>query len=94
MKDLDLSIVIPTYNRHNYLKRTLKYWNNKEAIIHVLDGSDKPLPIKIIRSFGQNIKYHYLKLSLIERIGYSQKLINTKYVALLSDDEFYLGKSS
>tara|TARA_B100000575_G_scaffold215503_1_gene176211 strand:- start:1956 stop:3020 length:1065 start_codon:yes stop_codon:yes gene_type:complete len=93
MKDLDLSIVIPTYNRHNYLIRTLKYWNDKEVIVHVLDGSDKPLPKNIIKTFSQNINYHYLKLSLIERIGYSQKLINTKYVALLSDDEFYLTKS-
>jgi len=93
MNELDLSIIIPTYNRHNFLIRTLKYWANKKIIIHVLDGSMKPLAKDILISLSNNINYHHLPIGLLERISYSQNIIKTKYVALLSDDEFYLTSS-
>ena len=35
-----LTIVIFSYNRHKYLKRTIKYWSKYQAKILVLDGSD------------------------------------------------------
>ena len=35
-----LTIVIISYNRHKYLKRTISYWQNYNAKVVVLDGSD------------------------------------------------------
>ena len=38
-----LTIVIFTYNRHKYLKRTINYWSNYKVKLLILDGSDVEL---------------------------------------------------
>jgi len=86
----DLTLIIPSYNRHDYLIRNLKYWSGRGPIIYALDGSDKPLSENIIQSFGANINYLYLPIPFVQRINKARSLHNTKYVALLADDDYYL----
>ena len=38
-----LTIVIFSYNRHKYLKQTIKYWLDYNINLVVLDGSDERL---------------------------------------------------
>ena len=36
-----LTIIIFTYNRHQYLRRALDHWCNYNSKVVILDGSDK-----------------------------------------------------
>jgi glycosyltransferase domain-containing protein len=85
-----LTIVIPTFNRQDYLIRNMSYWSNREAKIIIIDGSIKSIPQKTIKNFGLNIQYIHYPAPMIQRIDKSRSLIKTEYVALLGDDEFFL----
>ena len=50
-----LTIVIFTYNRHKYLKRTVKYWLNYNIKLLILDGSQVKLEDSCLKS--KNITY-------------------------------------
>ena len=82
-----LTIVIFSYNRHKYLKRTIKYWSNYNVQLLVLDGSDSRLIDDCISS--KNIKYVYDPVSLYSRLLNSADYINTEFMILGCDDEFY-----
>ena len=43
-----LTIVILTYNRPKYLKRTIKYWLNYNIKLLIIDGSDFKLDDPIL----------------------------------------------
>lgn len=83
-----LTIVIFTYNRHKYLKRTVKYWLNYNIKLLILDGSDEKLDDPCLEE--KNIKYVHNPKSLHERLLSSIDYINTEYMILACDDEFYL----
>ena len=92
-KKIDLSnltLVMPTCNRQNFAIRNMKYWSNTNVKLIVLDDSPKPIDQSKIQSVGKNIIYVHLEKSWAERIMCSFDLINTKYVQLIGDDEFYI----
>ena len=84
----NLTIVIPTHNRHKYLKRTIKYWANCGAKLLVLDGSDIKLEDPSLKE--KNTKYIYNPNNFYNRLLSSIKYIDTEFMILGSDDEFYL----
>lgn len=86
----DLTIVIPTYCRHQYVIRSIEFWSKTEVTLLVFDGSDFPIDESIVRKFSANISYYHMPGSLHKRLETAGKLINTKYVVLLSDDEFFI----
>jgi len=86
----DLTIVIPTFNRHEFLLRTVKYWSSTNCSIIVMDGGQFPLSENIIEKFNKNISYFHSNDSFSERLYQASKLIKTKYVILSSDDEFFI----
>ena len=83
-----LTIVIFTYNRHKYLKRTLKYWSSYDVKILVLDGSHIKFEDQCLDN--KNIKYVYDTRSLYDRLLSSVNFIDTEFMILACDDEFYL----
>ncbi|OUX38011.1 MAG: hypothetical protein CBE33_01810 [Candidatus Pelagibacter sp. TMED273] len=83
-----LTIVIFSYNRHKYLKRTIKYWSKYQAKILVLDGSDTKLEDPCLNI--KDIKYIYDPRSIYERLLSSINYIETEFMVLGGDDEFYL----
>lgn len=85
-----LTIVIPTYNRQDYALRNMRYWSGSEVTVHVLDGSDKTIESGYVDNLGENVHYHHLPVSIFKRLEKVHELVKTKYVALLSDDEFYI----
>ena len=86
-----LTIIIPTYERHFYAKRTLSYWSGKSANIIALDGSELPLNITFLNSLSDNIEYIHLPgKSFYQRIKTVYKRIHTKFTMLHADDEFFL----
>ena len=85
-----LTLVMPTCNRQNFAIRNMKYWSNTNVKLIVLDDSPKPINQSIIQSVSKNINYIHLEKSWKERIMTAFDLINTKYVQLIADDEFYI----
>lgn len=83
-----LTIVIFTYNRHHYLKRTINYWSKYKIKLVIVDGSNIKFNDSVIES--ENIKYIHSKSSLYDRILSSIKYIDTEFIILGTDDEFYL----
>ncbi len=83
-----LTILIITYNRHKYLKRTLRYWSKYNVKVLILDGSSKEFEDPCLNF--ENIKYIYDPRSLYDRILGSVNYIDTEFMILACDDEFYL----
>lgn len=83
-----LTLVIFTYNRHKYLKRTLKYWSKYNIKLLILDGSD--IEFRDSSLEDKNIKYIYGPKDLYQRILSSINHIETEFMIMGSDDEFYL----
>ncbi len=85
-----LTIIIPTFNRETVALTSMNYWSNKKYFeVHILDGSKNPIDNIKLNNFGSNIHYHHLPIDLFERLSIVSELVNSKYVAMLSDDEFH-----
>lgn len=83
-----LTIIIFSYNRHECLKRTIKYWLSYNVKLVVLDGSDVKLQDPCLHE--NNIKYVHDPRGLYERLLSSIDYIETEFMMLGCDDEFYL----
>ncbi len=85
-----ITIIIPSYERQNYLKKIIKYWTNSKVKIIILDGSKKKIDFSKF-NYTKNIRYfHFPKKSLFERLGIASDMIKTEYSILCCDDELYL----
>ena len=85
-----LSIVIPTFGRHDFVRRQIGYWSNSSATIHIMDGSPDPIGQKDLENLSSNIKYHHSKDDFFARMRAATDLISTPYVATLGDDDLFL----
>lgn len=83
----NLTLVIFTYNRPEFLKRTIKYWSNYNLKLLILDGSDIKLKDPCLKN--KNVKYIFGPKDLYTRLLNSINNIDTEFVILGSDDEFY-----
>lgn len=92
-----LTLIIPTYNRPNFLKRILDYYsqNNINFDIIVADSStqqNKEINRKVVQSFP-NLKILYLhkfssKLVSHQKFAQMVNYIKTKYCVFCADDDF------
>tara|TARA_B100000989_G_scaffold83491_1_gene59810 strand:+ start:2740 stop:3816 length:1077 start_codon:yes stop_codon:yes gene_type:complete len=83
-----LTIVIFSYNRQRCLQRSIDYWLNYNVKILILDGSETKLDVSHLNN--KNITYIYDPRSLHDRLLSSINYIDTEFVMLSADDEFYL----
>lgn len=88
----NITVVVPSYERQDFLLRQFIYWCDSDVQLLVLDGSDKPLPknILIIVNELENVTYLHLPISVENRLNKAINFIKTPYVVSLSDDEFLL----
>jgi len=88
----DLSIVIPTFSRQDYILRQIYYWASTKATIFIMDGSSEPLDDSLLLLLSKigNIKYFHLEISYVERIKKACDHIKTRYAMCLADDDIYL----
>ena len=84
-----LTIVIPSFNRQKYLLRQIKYWEDKNAKVIILDGSKSSLETSR-KNIPSNINYIHSPISIESRLKIVESLIETPYSVLLSDDEFFI----
>ena len=85
----DLTLVIPVYNRPGYLERQIDFWSQTDIKLCILDGSQESAPQGLIDRMGPNVHYLHLQIGFNERLVIACDLVETKYVALLCDDELY-----
>jgi glycosyltransferase domain-containing protein len=88
----DVTIVIPSYSRQSYILRQLIYWVGSGVKLLILDGSPSALPKNILRCISpyQDITYLHINISFEGRLNKSLDFLKTKYIALLSDDDFFI----
>ncbi len=86
----DLTLVIPAYNRPEYLARQIDYWAGSGVQLCILDGSKNSADPELIARMGTDVHYEYMPIGFNERLVYASKIVKTKYVALLGDDELYV----
>lgn len=87
-----LTIVIPSFCRQEYLLRQLVYWAFSEATIIIVDGSPVPLEAKVIDLISgvPNVQYFSINDSYTNRIREACKYIKTPYAMCLADDDMFL----
>ena len=88
----DLTIVIPSYKRQKYLLRQILFWKDYDVNPLILDGSPTAAQ-ELLDCAGDHCRYIHLPISIEERFGIAAQMIETKYAAMLSDDELFLPSS-
>lgn len=87
----ELSVVIPTFNRHEFVLRQLRYWSNTGAEVIIVDGSKEPLAQHALNKFGfSNLIYLHAQDTFNERLKLAAKKITRTYAVHCSDDDFLL----
>ena len=90
----ELTILVPSFNRPNFLKRMMAYWSGRGPKIVVADGSARPVDSVSLSYLENNIDYnHFPNLSLQKRISFLVSRANLKYAMLQADDEFFIPSS-
>lgn len=86
----DITFVICTYNREKDIFKTVSFWSKFCCNIVVLEGYKKSH--KCERFFyDKKIKYFYKPVSVVERQAFALTYhVKTKYVMLMTDDDFFL----
>jgi len=94
-----ISIIIPTYNRHEYLKEcidsALKQTYTRKEII-VADDSSKDETRDVCKSYGSLIKYFCNKKNLGMHANWRKALYDYAkggYALILNDDDFLIDKN-
>jgi glycosyltransferase domain-containing protein len=84
---------MPTYNRHEYALRAIRFWSNTDVHLIVIDGTSEPLSADIVKDFPDNITYISDSSSWTNRMKIGAERSLTEFSALISDDEFFLPSS-
>jgi glycosyltransferase domain-containing protein len=81
-----LTIVIPTYERHNFLRRSMEYWGEFTGRIIIVDSSTNGIELELpcLRDY-----IHVPGMSIPEKLSLVINKIETKYCALCADDDFH-----
>lgn len=86
----DFTLLVPTHNRHQYLKRSIEYFKDLNAEVIYCDSSQ----VKYEGILPTNIKYlHLPDKNFSEKILSAISLVNTSKIALCADDDFILHES-
>ena len=89
------TIIITTYNRYEYLKRLLKFYNkyNNQFNILILDSSsdkiDNELSLLVKKKNIDHIKYPPSTF-VFNKISDGSKFIKTPFVVICADDDFVI----
>ena len=88
-----LTIVIPSRNRHKYIQRAIDYWTKTPVQLLILDGTEQTLKLDAAHARNENVQYIHAVIPLEQRLGKATEYVKTEYVAVISDDEFFLSSS-
>ncbi len=88
----NLTVVVPSWQRQDYLLRQIRYWSASSASLVIVDGSRLPLPDRIRSAVEVHprITYRHHFSSMADRLCLAGGLIESPYAVMLGDDEFHL----
>ena len=86
----DLTIVIPTYERQQFLVRQIELWKDTNSKIVILDGSSVSWLKSYKDQLPANFEYYHNPDTIEKRLYFIKGRITTRYSVLLSDDEAYI----
>ncbi len=82
-----VTILIPTHNRHRYLKRILEYYQDEAVSIIVADSTKDAY--KVSNQGRSSVQYFHLPAyTLPSKLEWSINKVKTPYVVMCSDDDF------
>lgn len=82
-----ISLLIPTHNRHPYLRRSLAYYSNAGFRIYIVDST----PVAFNMPQQENVIYYHMPgVSLTGKIAAALEVIQTPYIVMCADDDFLL----
>ena len=87
----NLTLIVCSYQRHDYLKNLIKYWWDTEVSVIILDNSKNELDLSFCKN--KKIKIDYMNcynVNGFERLKIANKRIKTKFVLLHHDDDVFL----
>ncbi len=83
----NFTLIIPTHNRHNYLKRSIEYFKDLDAKVIYSDSSVLSFSGKLY----PNMEYLHLPgRKFADKVLIALDKITTDFVALCADDDFIL----
>lgn len=87
-----LTVVVPSYERQEFLLRQIVYWKDTEVNLIIVDGSEQGLEDLILSHISKraNVTYIHSHTSFAQRLKLAASKLDTKYAVLLGDDEFFL----
>ena len=87
-----LTLVIPSFRRQDYLMRQVVYWAHSRATLIIVDGSPQsigPRAEAFVRGIP-NIVYVHSGDTYVNRIRQASGLVRTPYAMCLADDDLFL----
>jgi glycosyltransferase domain-containing protein len=88
----NLTIIMPTFKRHDYVIRLIVYLSAFKVNLIIVDGSPEAIDRRISSALASvpRFRYHHRATSLPERIQFANQFVETEFVMLMADDDFYL----
>ncbi|MDG2426880.1 MAG: TIGR00180 family glycosyltransferase [Acidimicrobiales bacterium] len=88
----DLTVVVPTWSRQDFVLRQLRFWSSSAARLIVVDGSDSALSDRVRSAVADHPRLTYLhhRCSFADRLRIAGEHLSSKYAVMLGDDEFHL----
>lgn len=82
----DLTVCILSLERHESLRRQIKYYSKAKVNVVILDASKN----HALLDNAPNIEYHHIPNSTFHfRLNYISKVVKTDYIVLQADDDFH-----
>ena len=85
-----LTLVIPSYERQDFALRLINFWADKGPRLIILDGSRQAIKPERLNNFGAHVQYLHRPVGMYQRLPEALNLVETEFVALAGDDEFYI----
>lgn len=79
-----MTLIIPSHNRHKKLKRSIKFYTNKNIKVIYLDSSEFPLDFQNTTEISY---YHLPKLAFVEKIIFGLGIAASEFVSFCADDD-------
>jgi glycosyltransferase domain-containing protein len=83
---LPVTLVIPTHNRHDYLKRAIDYYKEFPSAVFIADSSPTAFNLRLP---GPDFNYFHLPgCSLTKKLSIVFNELQTDFVVMCADDDF------
>lgn len=83
-----ITLIVPSFNRQEYLLNLVSYWKHAGIKIIIVDGCFNKISVMIINALAENITYYHLpEMPIEDRLIFAGSKVETEYVAMMCDDE-------